>query len=90
MKFLVCIAVYIVLILTTILYMSSAGAEQRDEPAISNYQGSESGTSVIVLEWPDGKVEKFIYKNKDSGSTNYLTWFNERYDAYEARKAAKK
>lgn len=58
-----------------------------DEPIISNFQGSEPGTSVIEVVWPDGKVEKLVYKDKDveNGATGYIKWFRDRMDAYYER-----
>lgn len=58
-----------------------------DEPIISNFQGSEPGTSVIEVIWPDGKVEKLVYKDKDveNGATSYIKWFRDRMDAYYER-----
>ena len=55
-----------------------------DEPAISIYQGTELGTSVIVLQWLDGKTERLVIKNGDTQV--YLNWFNDRLNAHESRK----
>jgi hypothetical protein len=55
------------------------------EPVISNFQGSERGTSVIEVVWPDGKVEKLLYKDIDSESDGFVNWFVERCKAYNKR-----
>lgn len=63
-------------------------AKAEEEPNISIYQGTEKGTSVLVVEWPDGIRERLLYKDhtitvKDN---TYIRWFNDRYDAYEKRR----
>ncbi len=52
----------------------------KEDPAISVYQGTERGTSVIVLQWPDGKTERLVIKNGDK--EGFLVWFNERLDVH--------
>ncbi len=52
-----------------------------NEPKISIYQGTEKGTSVLVLQWPNGKIERLVFK--DSDKQGYLLWFNERLDSHE-------
>lgn len=78
-----------VLMALTVVYALSSGtlghADYRTEPSISNYQGSVPGTSVIVVTWPDGKVDKLVYKDVDKSVDVYVKWFNERYDEYEKR-----
>lgn len=61
--------------------------DQTSEPRISVFQGTEKGTSVIVVTWPDGVTERLKYNDKDvtSGETGYLNWFNDRYEAYKKR-----
>lgn len=54
---------------------------QDEEPAISVYQGTERGTSVVVLQWMNGKTERLVIKNGDK--QGYLLWFNERLEAHE-------
>lgn len=58
-----------------------------DEPIVSNFQGSDPTTSLVEVIWPDGKVEKLLYKNidVDSGSKAYVKWFVERCRAAEKR-----
>lgn len=54
---------------------------QDEEPAISVYQGTEKGTSVIVLQWMNGKTERLLFKNGDKHG--YILWFNERLREHE-------
>lgn len=81
-------ALFIYLLAAILFFVTNAKA---DEPIISNFQGSDPKTSVIELIWPDGKVERLLYKNKDvdDGNKGYVKWFHERCDAYEARTGRK-
>jgi len=74
----------LIYLITLILVALSAHAE---EPIISNFQGTKTGTSVIEVIWPDGKVEKLLYKDKDveNGSKGYVKWFCNRCREAERR-----
>lgn len=66
------------------LLAKNANAEHldlKDEPAISVYQATETGYSVIVLQWLDGKTERLVIKNGDK--TGYIEWFKDRLNAHE-------
>ena len=62
-----------------------------EEPIISVFQGSEKGTSIVEVIWPDKRVEKLLYKDDDAektdnkGKTGYQNWFHDRYQAYIER-----
>jgi len=72
------------------LCTAASYTDYQDVPRIDIYQGTTPGTSVIVVTWPDGVVDKLKYKDKDvkAGKDGYIQWFNERYEAYEKRKKA--
>ncbi len=58
-----------------------------DEPSIDILSGSDRNTSVIVVTWPDGVVDRLVYNNKDSGKFNkFREWIEDRAEAYEKRK----
>lgn len=73
------------LLLYALFILTCSSAFAYEGPTISIYQGTEKGTSVIEVVWPDGVVERLKYKNKDAGGKGYLNWFNARMDAYEKR-----
>lgn len=82
-------ALFAYLTMMAVMTAQKAHAVDADEPAISNYQGSDPTTSVVVLEWPDGVVEKLLYKNKDQYTDqfdkNLHEWFQDRKEAYLKR-----
>lgn len=86
MKYVISI-IFGILVCTSSLAHNKSFEDTTQEPQISVYQGSQPGTSVIVVKWPDGVVERLLYKNKDvaKGDTGYVTWFNQRYEAYLKR-----
>lgn len=68
-------------------FVEARASDTGDEPIISNFQGSDPTTSLVEVEWPDGKVEKLLYKNVDvdNGSKAFVKWFVERCRAAEKR-----
>jgi len=77
----------IIFVVVTCLCTAASYTNYQAAPLIDIYQGTTPGTSVIVITWPDGVVERLVYKNKDvkNGSDGYLKWLQDRYDAYEER-----
>ena len=69
------------------LLASMAKAESKApyirEPLISIYQGTEKDTSVLVLQWPSGKIERLVIKNSDMKAGKHVEWFKERVKANE-------
>lgn len=56
------------------------------EPTISILQGSDRNTSLVVVTWPDGKVDKLLYNNRDADRSEvYGKWFEDRLTDYERR-----
>ena len=61
-----------------------------EDPSISILQGSDKTTSVIVVTWPDGVVDKLVYKNAESDRVNeYGKWLNDRSEEYKTRNSKK-
>lgn len=81
--------IFFIYVLAVVLVSFSVRADE--EPIISVFQGSEKGTSVVEVIWPDQKVEKLLYKDDQAeqtdskGKTGYQNWFSDRYRAYIQR-----
>jgi hypothetical protein len=69
--------------LKLILCLSLFIQAQATEPLISIYQASSPSSSVLVLEWPDGSIDKLVVKNTELWYTK--AWVLERTEAYEQR-----
>lgn len=54
------------------------------EPEISVYQGSEKGSSVLVLTWPNGNTQKLVFKDTylNNGTEDFMKWIDQRINEY--------
>lgn len=82
------VIIYTALAFAIGLYVGKANASYsttlREEPAISIYQGIEKDTSVVVLQWPSGRTERLVIKNKDLKKGSMI-WLNDRLNEHESR-----
>jgi hypothetical protein len=65
----------------TYTFKAKAESLNLEEPAISIYQGTEPGTNVIVLQWPDGKTERLVIKKGER--KDWEQWFRERLETHD-------
>ena len=59
-----------------------------DSPEISILSASEPGTNLLVVEWPDGVVNKLKYTKGESNLDSLGKWLEDRAKDYEIRKKA--
>jgi len=55
------------------------------KPELSIVHAPTPGYSILVAKWPDGVVEKLVFKDTDINSSVLSVWLTERYDAYVQR-----